>query len=93
MQHRYYGKSFPFGGNEEVADANTTTVGYMSSTQALADYATLIIDLKNNLSATDSPVVVVGGSYGGSKLYSILIYVLSKLKCLYFIYDNNVYLF
>ncbi|KHN33176.1 Lysosomal Pro-X carboxypeptidase [Glycine soja] len=65
IEHRYYGKSFPFGGNEEVADANTTTVGYMSSTQALADYATLIIDLKNNLSATDSPVVVVGGSYGG----------------------------
>ncbi|KAL5060325.1 hypothetical protein RYX36_031929 [Vicia faba] len=37
----------------------------MSSTQALADYATLIIDLKNNLSAIDSPVVVIGGSYGG----------------------------
>ncbi|KOM58331.1 hypothetical protein LR48_Vigan11g136500 [Vigna angularis] len=35
------------------------------SLQALADYATLIIDLKKNLSATDSPVVVFGGSYGG----------------------------
>nr|GMC90393.1 lysosomal Pro-X carboxypeptidase-like [Ipomoea batatas] len=34
--------------------------------EALADYATLIIDLKKNLSAIDSPVVVFGGSYGGS---------------------------
>jgi lysosomal Pro-X carboxypeptidase len=42
----------------------------MSSTQALADYATLIIDLKKNLSAIDSPVVVFGGSYGGS-IYQI----------------------
>lgn len=41
-------------------------MGYLSSTQALADYATLIIDLKNNLTAIDSPVVVFGGSYGGS---------------------------
>jgi len=56
----------PFGGNDEVANKNSSTLGYMSSTQALADYATLIIDLKKNLSATDSPVVVFGGSYGGS---------------------------
>ncbi|XP_024032462.1 lysosomal Pro-X carboxypeptidase-like, partial [Morus notabilis] len=40
-------------------------LGYLSSTQALADYATLIVDLKRNLSAADSPVVVFGGSYGG----------------------------
>ncbi|KAH1070922.1 hypothetical protein AAZX31_03G179200 [Glycine max] len=65
IEHRYYGKSFPFGGNEEVANANSSTLGYLSSTQALADYATLIIDLKKNLSATDSPVIVIGGSYGG----------------------------
>ncbi|XP_027349270.1 lysosomal Pro-X carboxypeptidase-like [Abrus precatorius] len=65
IEHRFYGKSIPFGGNKEVANANSSTLGYMSSTQALADYATLIIDLKKNLSATDSPVVVFGGSYGG----------------------------
>lgn len=49
-----------------IAYSNTSTLGYLSSTQALADYATLIIDLKKNLTATDSPVVVFGGSYGGS---------------------------
>ncbi|QHN86436.1 lysosomal Pro-X carboxypeptidase isoform X3 [Arachis ipaensis] len=65
IEHRFYGKSVPFGGNREVAYANTSTLGYLSSTQALADYATLIIDLKKNISAIDSPVVVFGGSYGG----------------------------
>ncbi|KAM5559411.1 lysosomal Pro-X carboxypeptidase [Rosa sericea] len=65
IEHRFYGKSIPFGGKKDVAYSNSTTLGYLSSTQALADYASLIIDLKNNLTATDSPVVVFGGSYGG----------------------------
>ncbi|OAY42948.1 lysosomal Pro-X carboxypeptidase [Manihot esculenta] len=65
IEHRFYGKSVPFGGNKDVAYSNGSTLGYLSSTQALADYATLITDLKNNLSATESPVVVFGGSYGG----------------------------
>ncbi|GAY33020.1 alpha/beta-Hydrolases superfamily protein [Citrus sinensis] len=65
IEHRYYGKSMPYGGNKEIAYKNASTTGYLSSTQALADYASLIIDLKKNLTATDSPVVVFGGSYGG----------------------------
>ncbi|KAJ8899114.1 hypothetical protein K2173_010470 [Erythroxylum novogranatense] len=65
IEHRFYGKSMPFGGNKSVAYSNASTVGYLTSTQALADYATLILDLKNNLSAIDSPVIVFGGSYGG----------------------------
>lgn len=65
IEHRFYGKSVPFGGEKDVAYSNTSTLGYLSSTQALADYATLITNLKQNLSATDSPVVVFGGSYGG----------------------------
>ncbi|XP_059646614.1 uncharacterized protein LOC132293252 [Cornus florida] len=65
IEHRFYGKSIPFGGDKDIAYKNASTLGYLSSTQALADYATLIIDLKKNLSATDSPVVVFGGSYGG----------------------------
>ena len=69
-QHRFYGKSIPFGGDTNVAYSNASTLGYLSSTQALADYATLIIDLKKNLSATNSPVVVFGGSYGGSMIFS-----------------------
>lgn len=55
-----------------MANSNSSTLGYLSSTQALADYATLITDLKNNLTAIDSPVVVFGGSYGGSKSIAIL---------------------
>ncbi|GFQ01709.1 lysosomal pro-x carboxypeptidase [Phtheirospermum japonicum] len=65
IEHRFYGKSIPFGGSKKIAYSNTTTLGYLSSTQALADYATLILDLKKNLTATDCPVVVFGGSYGG----------------------------
>ncbi|GJZ28230.1 lysosomal Pro-X carboxypeptidase-like protein [Tanacetum coccineum] len=65
IEHRYYGKSIPYGGDKKKAYKNSKTLGYLSSTQALADYATLIIDLKKNLTAMDSPVVVFGGSYGG----------------------------
>lgn len=71
LQHRFYGKSMPFGESKEIAYSNSSTLGYLSSTQALADYATLILDLKKNLTATDSPVVVFGGSYGGSMEFSI----------------------
>lgn len=56
----------PFGGEEE-AFRNTSTLGYFSSTQALADYAELITYLKTNLSAHSCPVIAIGGSYGGSK--------------------------
>ncbi|KAG6427603.1 hypothetical protein SASPL_111849 [Salvia splendens] len=65
IEHRFYGKSIPFGGNKTVAYSNSSTLGWLSSTQALADYATLVLDLKHNLSAPDSPVIVFGGSYGG----------------------------
>ncbi|RRT82363.1 hypothetical protein B296_00013103 [Ensete ventricosum] len=67
IEHRYYGESIPFGG-EDVAYSNASTLGYLSSTQAIADFATLIIDLKKNLTSEDSPVVAFGGSYGGSKM-------------------------
>ncbi|KAG9456823.1 hypothetical protein H6P81_001331 [Aristolochia fimbriata] len=64
IEHRYYGTSVPFGTKEE-AYRNTSTLGYFSSAQALADYAELILHLKKNLSAESCPVVVIGGSYGG----------------------------
>lgn len=41
-------------------------LGYLTSTQALADYADLIVYLKKTMrGAKHSPVVTVGGSYGG----------------------------
>ncbi|KAI3823353.1 hypothetical protein L1987_04788 [Smallanthus sonchifolius] len=65
IEHRYYGKSIPYGGDKKKAYKDSKSLGYLSSTQALADYATLIVDLKNNLTAKDAPVIVFGGSYGG----------------------------
>ncbi|XP_043699783.1 lysosomal Pro-X carboxypeptidase-like [Telopea speciosissima] len=64
IEHRYYGQSIPYGSRKE-AFQNANTLGYFSSSQALADYAEVIIDLKKNLSAEASPVIVFGASYGG----------------------------
>ncbi|XP_027173639.1 lysosomal Pro-X carboxypeptidase [Coffea eugenioides] len=62
IEHRFYGESLPF----HKKDLNSAkTLGYLSSQQALADYAVLIRSLKRNLSSEASPVVVFGGSYGG----------------------------
>ncbi|KAI9080156.1 hypothetical protein K1719_037834 [Acacia pycnantha] len=64
IEHRYYGKSIPFGSWKE-AMRNATTRGYFNSAQAIADYAAVILHLKTSLSAQNSPVIVFGGSYGG----------------------------
>ncbi|KAK2422071.1 lysosomal Pro-X carboxypeptidase [Trifolium repens] len=61
IEHRYYGKSVPFGTKEEVLK----NIGYFNSAQALADYADVIIHIKKILHAESSPVVVIGGSYSG----------------------------
>jgi len=55
-EHRYYGESQPEA---------STEMRYLSHEQALADYATLIYDIKDRLKAYNSPVIVFGGSYGG----------------------------
>ncbi|XP_059643915.1 uncharacterized protein LOC132285736 [Cornus florida] len=64
IEHRYYGISIPFGSMEE-AMKNDSTRGYFNSVQAITDYAKIIIYLKNKFSAQESPVIVLGGSYGG----------------------------
>ncbi|KAG8089022.1 hypothetical protein GUJ93_ZPchr0011g28157 [Zizania palustris] len=65
IEHRYYGQSMPFGGSKEAAYSNASATGYLTSTQAIADFAELILSLKANLTAPAAPVVVFGGSYGG----------------------------
>ncbi|RYR11630.1 hypothetical protein Ahy_B04g069135 [Arachis hypogaea] len=62
IEHRYYGKSFPFGSSEEALK-NASTMGYLNSAQALADYAAILLDIRKTLNAHDSPIIVYGGSY------------------------------
>ncbi|KAJ1388976.1 Peptidase S28 [Sesbania bispinosa] len=64
IEHRYYGKSVPFGSREE-AFKNASTLGYFNSAQAIADYAAILNHIKKTLHAQKSPVIVIGGSYGG----------------------------
>ncbi|XP_039026349.1 lysosomal Pro-X carboxypeptidase-like [Hibiscus syriacus] len=63
IEHRYYGKSIPFGSSEE-AFKNASTMGYFTSAQAIEDYAEIIMHIKKKLRAFYSPVIVIGGSYG-----------------------------
>jgi len=63
-EHRYYGESLPFGAESRSKDP--LKVGYLSSSQALADYVDLITHLRQTMEgASESPVVAFGGSYGG----------------------------
>lgn len=55
----------PFG-SEEEAYKNASTLSFLTAEQALADFAVLITELKRNWSAEGCPVVLFGGSYGGS---------------------------
>ncbi|CBI17110.3 unnamed protein product, partial [Vitis vinifera] len=64
IEHRYCGKSIPFGSREEALK-NASIRGYFNSAQAIADYAEVLIYIKKKLLAENSPVIVVGGSYGG----------------------------
>ena len=73
MQHRFYGKSVPFGTSEN-AMRNATLRGYFNSAQALADYAEVLLYLKKHFSAQNSPIIVLGGSYGGSKNFFIFLF-------------------
>lgn len=59
-EHRYYGKSKPF---EEFSAEN---LKYLSSRQALADFARLLETVKSMPEYKSSKVVVVGGSYSGN---------------------------
>ena len=99
-QHRYYGKSVPFGSREE-AMKNASTLGYFNSAQAIADYADVLLHIKKKYSAERSPSIVVGGSYGGSKplFKSLLIIVtligtvIKSCKLIKFLIFFSLYMF
>ncbi|KAI3683578.1 hypothetical protein L1987_84086 [Smallanthus sonchifolius] len=73
LEHRFYGESNPAGliGGPDSVEAmeeslqNKNIRGYFNSAQALADYAELLLHIKNKLQAHNSPIIVIGGSYGG----------------------------
>jgi len=56
-EHRYFGQSQLYGYKQNLQ--------FLSSEQALADFATLISHLKGEWKAEHSPVIGFGGSYGG----------------------------
>uniref|UniRef100_A0A914MNZ0 Uncharacterized protein n=1 Tax=Meloidogyne incognita TaxID=6306 RepID=A0A914MNZ0_MELIC len=64
VDHRYFGKSLPFG---DDSFSNISMIGYLSTEQALADNALLIVHLKEKRlqNLKNSPVILFGYSYGG----------------------------
>ncbi|KAJ0063645.1 hypothetical protein NL108_004491 [Boleophthalmus pectinirostris] len=62
-EHRYYGESMPFG---EASYSDSKHLNFLTSEQALADFAVLIKMIKSTIpGAQRSPVIAIGGSYGG----------------------------
>jgi pimeloyl-ACP methyl ester carboxylesterase len=59
IEHRFYGKSIPFG-NRSVANLK-----YLTVEQHLADTAAIVKAVQGNLTKK-RPVVAVGGSYSGA---------------------------
>ncbi|KAI3511864.1 hypothetical protein L1887_19024 [Cichorium endivia] len=64
IEHRFYGQSNPVGSMEESVK-NKNLRGYFNSAQALADYAEVLEHIRREFHAHHSPIIVVGGSYGG----------------------------
>ncbi|XP_071044535.1 lysosomal Pro-X carboxypeptidase isoform X2 [Parasteatoda tepidariorum] len=62
-EHRYYGESLPYG-NKSLKEEKYR--GYLTSEQALMDFAELISYLKSTIPGVNkSSVIAFGGSYGG----------------------------
>lgn len=62
-EHRFYGKTLPFGNTSYDSPQH---LGYLSSEQALADFAFLLAEINPmNRTTRGRPVIAFGGSYGG----------------------------
>jgi pimeloyl-ACP methyl ester carboxylesterase len=58
-EHRYFGKSIP------AINGKKNCVSYLSSEEALADYATLAGLIRREWGGEGSAIIAFGGSYGG----------------------------
>lgn len=58
-EHRFYGESLPFPAG------TPNCLGWLTTEQAMADFATLISYFKSTMHAETAPVIGFGGSYGG----------------------------
>ncbi|CAL8082883.1 unnamed protein product [Calicophoron daubneyi] len=59
-EHRYYGESLPFS-----KSFIQPYIQYLSVEQALADFAYLVVELRERFKLKNAPVIAYGGSYGG----------------------------
>lgn len=57
---------------------NSSIRGYFSSSQGIADYAEVLLHVKEKFSLQNSPIIVIGGSYGGSKNLCFSFFLWSK---------------
>lgn len=67
-EHRYYGESKPLhltAVDTQNPNDHINPLAYLTSEQAMADYAKLIWHLRENYHDDNLPVIGFGGSYGG----------------------------
>ena len=61
-EHRYFGQSKPFGDGSAFQKGN---VNFLSTKNAMMDYANLIRHVQDKYDAHSQPVITFGGSYSG----------------------------
>uniref|UniRef100_A0AC35FYX5 Uncharacterized protein n=1 Tax=Panagrolaimus sp. PS1159 TaxID=55785 RepID=A0AC35FYX5_9BILA len=68
LEHRFFGKSYPYVKNSTMGDMSTSTLRLLTSQQALEDLANFIQNYKfnGNITFTNPRWIVFGGSYPGS---------------------------
>ena len=60
-EHRFFGKSIPFGAQDYDIKKNK----YLTVEQAMSDFAEFLQSFKEENKMTSHPVIALGGSYGG----------------------------